>query len=180
MLKGLFFDLDGTLINTTQSNFLAYKSALLEINTNLKFEDYSAVEGEDSRVFLKKIFPNLSSEQIIQVRTRKSQLYKNFLSYTEVNSTFLQMLKKNHHLIRGLVTNAKKQNVTEILNYHQLEHLFSFIVTGDDVSDGKPNPEIYERALEISQLTNNEVVTFEDSFAGITAAKAAGISCCVV
>jgi HAD superfamily hydrolase (TIGR01509 family) len=82
----------------------------------------------------------------------------------------------------GLVTGAPREEAAPILDSANLNHLFTTIVTMDDVSSGKPDPEGYLLALqrlrqETPGLEPWQVVAFEDSLAGIAAAQAAGMKC---
>jgi len=67
-----------------------------------------------------------------------------------------------------------------VLKATGLEELAAVIVSADDVAAGKPDPEGYVLALELLEVPGDAVVAFEDSEAGVTAAKTAGLSCIAV
>jgi beta-phosphoglucomutase-like phosphatase (HAD superfamily) len=87
----------------------------------------------------------------------------------------------------AVVSGAARTEIEPVLAAAGLAPLVAFLVAAEDVEAGKPNPEGYVRALERlrgsepqSQLSASEVVVFEDTEAGIAAAKAAGMRCVAV
>ena len=175
--EGLLFDLDGTLIETQLANFKSYNYALSKHRVQFNFEEFTKTKGIDSQCFLANTFPNLSPQEIEDVRRVKASCYKNFFTDTYVNKVLLNFTRNLTRIKRiGLVTTGKKQNVDEILDFHNLKEVFHVIVTGDDVSDQKPSPEPYLKATDLMKLSSNKILVFEDSDSGCESAIAAGLS----
>ena len=82
----------------------------------------------------------------------------------------------------ALVSGAFRAEIEPVLAAAGLAPFFSAVVTADDVTDGKPHPAGYLRALELldADLRPVEVVAFEDTEAGIASAKRAGLRCLAV
>lgn len=80
----------------------------------------------------------------------------------------------------ALASTARKSNLINALKYLQLEEAFDFILAGEDVSKGKPNPEIYQKILNHYQVPAHEALVFEDSNVGIEAAQQAGINYIII
>jgi sugar-phosphatase len=80
----------------------------------------------------------------------------------------------------GLVTSGRRQYVLPRLEHLGLLGVFAVIVTADDVTAGKPDPEGYLRARDELGVASPLCVVFEDSPAGIAAAKAGGLYCVAV
>ena len=177
-IKGFFFDLDGTLVNTHESNYRAYQQAIQEI-TGKTVGDALKEEiknGESSSVFLPRLLEGAPDDVIRQIRDRKKQVYSEHLHVSELNeflSVFLENMSPHH--VTALVTTAKEANAKEVLDVHGLADYFDFCIFGDEVTKMKPHPEAYLKALERSGLTPDEVIAFEDSERGVEAAVAAGI-----
>jgi HAD superfamily hydrolase (TIGR01509 family) len=93
-----------------------------------------------------------------------------------------QLLQRLEHkgMPRGIATSSSSAYVRQILAPHGLLDAFSFILTADDVREGKPAPEIYEKAAARFGHAATEMVVLEDSPNGLRAAKAAGARCVVV
>lgn len=176
MIKGFFFDLDGTLVDTHQANYEAYKRALADANVDITFEEFKKYIGEQAKDFLPKLAPSLSEEGITEVATAKAGYYKELAHLSRLNETlyeFVRTMSKDY--VTALVTTAKQKNAETILQHHNLKNYFNIIITAEDVENTKPSPEAYQLALRKSGLKNNEVITFEDSEVGRAAAEAAGI-----
>jgi HAD superfamily hydrolase (TIGR01509 family) len=179
LTKGFFFDLDGTLVDTHEANFRSYYDAIQHV-TALNMDERlktHIMAGESSDIFLKKLIPELNSDDIAKINRYKKEVYPNHLHISELNeylSVFLQQMSV--HYTTALVTTAKRKNALAVLNAHNLEKYFSFMIFGDDVTAMKPNPEAYLLALKKSGLQAHEVIAFEDSQKGIDAAVAANIS----
>lgn len=177
-IKGFFFDLDGTLVDTHEANFRAYRAAVEEI-TGVTLGDELKVlikAGESSNAFLPKLLPQATAEEVAAINAKKKEVYPEHLHVSELNdylTTFLAQMAE--HSVTALVTTAKRKNAMAVLRQHDLEKHFDFMIFGDDVSSMKPDPEAYLLALERAGLTAEEALAFEDSQKGIDAATAAGL-----
>jgi HAD superfamily hydrolase (TIGR01509 family) len=81
---------------------------------------------------------------------------------------------------RAIATSSTRPFVDQVFGPHGLLDHFAFVLTADDVTHGKPHPEVYERAAARLGLAASEVLVLEDSVNGMRAAKAAGARCVVV
>ena len=175
-IQGLLFDLDGTLVHTQEANFNAYNFALRQLGLKFNFEDFKSTNGMDSRKFLAKSFPHLSIAEIDEIRAIKASVYKNFFSNTHLDRTLSGLIDSVLGDKRlGIVTTAKKLNVYEILEFHNIREKFDVIVTGDDTVNPKPSPDPYLRAIEILNISASQILAFEDSQIGCDSAIAAGL-----
>ena len=177
MIRGLFFDLDGTLVNTHEANFLAYKRAFAENGIDLTRDAFKQTIGMQAREFIPLIADVTEEGVISSIMLQKATYYKEYMHMSERNEPlieFIQYTKVNHTI--ALVTSAKRSNATTVINHHRLEDLFDIVVCAEDVKQPKPNPEAYLNALAAAGLKAHEVVAFEDSDSGIKAAESAGIS----
>lgn len=82
----------------------------------------------------------------------------------------------------AIVSGAFRAEIEPVIEAAGIASLFSAVVTADDVTDGKPHPAGYLRALELlgGELEPAQVVAFEDTEAGVSSAKAAGLRCIAV
>ena len=85
-------------------------------------------------------------------------------------------LKKNGLAI-GLASNNDKRSIDYMLNRFGIGSFFSAIVCAEDVVAGKPNPDIYLKAVKRLRLLPKECVAIEDTFIGVESVKAAGLKC---
>jgi beta-phosphoglucomutase len=80
----------------------------------------------------------------------------------------------------AVASSAMAKNVDFVVDTLKLRPYFASIVTGDDVSHPKPEPEIYLKAAEKLRLAPLKCVAFEDSFVGIESAHRAGMKCVAI
>ena len=92
-----------------------------------------------------------------------------------LNEALIKLIELSRPACRtALVTNASATNVQSILDHHRLGYLFDVVVTGDDVSRHKPDPEAYWIAAGRLRVGSDECLVIEDSAAGIASAMAFG------
>lgn len=177
MIKGFFFDLDGTLVNTHSANFEAYRLALKDYGVTINFEQFKETIGHSAKAFLPILAPNLSDVELEDITEKKRIYYRQVSHLSVLNNylaNFLRQIKDENLTV--LVTTAKRENAETILRHHNLLSQFNYIITAEDVTSPKPSPEAYELALKKTGLKPNEVVAFEDSSPGAEAAANAGIA----
>ena len=177
-LRALFFDLDGTLIDSARANYAAYSRALLEVGAAVEPEDVARVaSGRHWRAFLPELLRDAGVEgDPAAVARRKGVLYREMIAELRVNSALLSLaMSVGPGLRTVLVTTASAVSVGAILATLDLARAFDLVITGDDVTRHKPDPEAYHLALARLELDPHECVAFEDSDVGVASAKAAGV-----
>ena len=180
MVKGIIFDMDGTIVDSLPYHHEAWKIFFNENkveNFSEKLKDYKgggtldlmkAVYGD--RYSLKEL-KRMSDEKEIIFR----RIYKGNVKPIKGFIEFLSDLKSKNILI-GLASNAIRKNVTLTLNELGVYDLFDSIICGDEVSNGKPNPEMFNSTLERFGLKKENCLIFEDSIEGVIGAISSGIS----
>lgn len=175
-VQALLFDLDGTLVDTREANYLAYRNAFAESGHELSAEQFATTWGRDSRDFIPDLLAGIDDAGVDRIRAAKSRLYADELHRTAANDAliaFLRLVAPTHRT--ALVSTAKSGNGRQILDTHGLTSLFDVVVWGDDVERSKPDPEGYLRALELLGSEASSSLAFEDSETGRQAALAAGL-----
>lgn len=174
--KLAIFDLDGTLFDTDEVNFSAYKEAAEAFGAKLD-RDFFVKEcsGRRYKEFLPLILG--SAEHVEEAHAIKKDAYSRNLDKARVNNALIDYInnsKKDHHI--AIVTTASAKNVHEILDYFKLEDLFELIITQEDIANPKPDPEGFLKAMEYFGIQASNTVIFEDSEVGIEAAIRSGAS----
>lgn len=176
MIQGFLFDLDGTLVDTHKANFEAYKKAIGDFGVAVTWDQFRATIGQTASQFLPQLAPELSDDQYDEIKKHKAEYYKELMHMTEANKPLIEFMKTMAvHYPCALVTTAQPGNARAILKHHKLTEVFTVIITGGDVQEGKPSPEGYLKALELLGIKAEDTITFEDSETGKQAAEAAGI-----
>ena len=176
-IKALISDLDGTLVDTFEANYQTYKVVFKMHNIDMSRQFYEENFGLRIDDLCKKL-NIIDKDEINTIKVEKSNLYPLEFIYLKLNIFLLSVFTnaKQQGIKIGLASTASKKNVYNVLNYFKLENFFDIIICGEDVSKGKPNPEVYETALKKLNVSSNEALVFEDSEIGIKAAENANIN----
>ncbi|MEY3556990.1 MAG: HAD family phosphatase [Microcystis aeruginosa LL13-03] len=192
MLKAVLFDFNGVIINDEPIHQELINEILLGENLlPLGSEFAELCLGRSDRVCLRNVLTRrnrqVTEEYLTKLINKKASLYRERLGkleklpiYEEIYS-FLERVKARDLQI-GLVTGAIRSEVESILQQAALGDYFSVIVTGDEISTSKPQPDGYLLAVERLnrwnfnlQLQPQECLVIEDTFVGCEAAKRAGM-----
>ena len=189
-LSAVFWDVDGTLADTEMDGHRpAFNTAFKELNLPFHWDEalYNrllAIPGGLRRVKLhaEDCGVELSQDQLTQVRDRKRVHYLERVRQGHVNlrpgvRRLLQELN-SAGVQQWIVTSSGSASVMALLErvQKQIPH-FDGVVTSDDVPLGKPAPDGYLLALQLSGAKGASSLAIEDSAAGLSAARAAGLRC---
>ena len=174
------FDLDGTLFDTSDVNYCAYRDALAPFAVELDREYFRTFcNGRHYTEFLPKIMGTTGHME--EVHKLKKSAYAANLPKARANTHLFQMIQAMapvYHL--AVVTTASRQNATDILRHFGYGDLFSFLVTQENITRVKPDPQGFLLAMAHFGMDAAHTVIFEDSPVGIQAARATGATVMVV
>lgn len=182
IIKALIFDFDGLILDTETPGYNSWKDIFKNLGYNLKFQDWAPKIGNPLHDTENKILFKLKKTptEIEQIKVKRNTLYKNLLEKQALRPGILKLLKnaKNLKLKIGIASSSDKNWITKHLIKYNILDQFLIIISKDDVSQIKPAPEIYLKALKALKIDNpKEALAIEDSPIGILAAKSAGITC---
>jgi len=175
--------MDGVLIDSEP----AYKTMNMAHFSSLGFkmneEEYNGYVGMSSLKMWSKIKSNYGLNENVEdlMASEKERMYKVLNSdlisepIEGIKELIDSFLKRNYRLC--VASSSPKDNIKLVLKRHNLEMYFDFIVSGEEVTNGKPMPDIFLKAADHFQLSPDNCFVIEDSSNGVTAAKAAGMKC---
>ena len=176
--KLAIFDLDGTLFDTKNVNYMSYKYALNKcgFNSDMNYEFFrDFCNGNNYKVFLPKIAAGISEAEMEKVHIVKKEAYADYLDRAVRNDYLFDLIESLHDdYIIALVTTASRKNTTDILDKFGVLTVFDIIITQEDVKNTKPNPECFMLAIEKANVSTSDTIIFEDSDVGIEAARLSG------
>lgn len=191
-LRAGIFDFDGVIVDSEPLHFRLFQRLLAEEGVDLTREDYDAVYlGMDDRECFSEALSRHGKTAVLgkipEMIDRKSRLLM-----AEVAAAppmlpgaveFVRVLAKSIPL--AICSGALRREIEAILDRAGIRGCFVGIVSAEDVSRGKPNPEGYIKALALLNHDRSEIgaascLVIEDSLAGIEAGRAAGMRCLAV
>jgi beta-phosphoglucomutase len=181
--KAFIFDLDGVIVDTAKYHYLAWKKIATELGIEFTHEHNELLKGV-SRVRSLDIILGLgqieaSQEQKDQWLIQKNEDYLSYLVDMDQSEILpgvmpvLEFLKANQ---QPIALGSASKNARPILEKTGILSYFDAIVDGNDVSNAKPDPEVFLQAAQKLGITNENSIVFEDSVAGIQAANIASMT----
>ena len=173
-MKLMMIDLDGTLFDTKEINYRAYKEAIGAYGYNIDYKYYCEFcNGRHYTDFLPQITTTHES-LLLDIHKRKKEAYSKYLKYGRVNQALVDLIRNRGWCKAALVTTASKQNTYDILNEFGITGIFDLILTHEDITKSKPDPEGFLKAMAKYNVKPEECIIFEDSGVGIEAAGRTG------
>ena len=178
--KAFIFDLDGVIVDTAKYHFLAWQKLAQELGIEFTPEHNEDLKGV-SRVRSLEIILSLGNIQATQEEKDKWLFDKNelYLSYlidmdqSELLPGILDVLKFLKENNQYIALGSASKNARPILEKTEIMHYFDAIVDGNDVTNAKPDPEVFLRACQLLFVSPENSIVFEDSVAGVQAANSA-------
>jgi len=184
LCKAVIFDMDGTLINSTKADFLAWQKLFSFYGKSLTYEEYIPLLGIKSAQVVKEFFPVKNDEEIQMALTQKLVFFHEYVAENGIYpvpyaDVFLKQIKQLDIPV-ALATSSRKAKMEMVMTKVNLVTLFDAIVTGGDVKNGKPAPDIFIKAAEKLGVRPQDCIVFEDASNGVKAAKNAFMKCVAV
>jgi beta-phosphoglucomutase-like phosphatase (HAD superfamily) len=182
-LKGIIFDMDGVLVDSMPSHVRAWQLAFEEFTTiQVERKLVYRNEGRRSKELVKELLANykvkIKDTTIIEkIVKRKAEFFQNTGSFNVFPE--VKQIISSLNCRKAVVSGSTKEDVLKIINQSFGNNFFDVIVTGDDITNGKPDPLPFVKALHELDLEPNKVLVVENAPLGVRASKNAGIECIV-
>lgn len=177
-IRYIISDLDGTLVDTFEANFQAYRTVFARHGLDLTEAAYRRAFGLKIDDLCRELGFALDEETVKKIKTEKAECYPSFFRYLKCNTALLEFYRafarQGGHL--ALATTASRKNVQNVLEHIGAVGVFEFLITGEEVKHGKPDPECFLLARDRWQAPTESILIFEDSDVGIMAAERAGFA----
>ena len=190
----VIFDFDGVIVDTEPLHYEAFQRTLEPLGLTFTWQEYvETYIGFDDRDAFRHVFSSkgkiLSQEELHGLIEQKAAFFKEVIgtgvpAYPGVLDLIFRLHANKFPL--AICSGALRTDIEPILTMLGISDYFDVIVTADDVAASKPDPECYELAFQLLQSANRNVfskdatIAIEDTPAGITAAKGAGLMVCAV
>ena len=183
MIKAVFWDNDGVLVDTEKLYFKATREVLSEIGVDLTTELFAQISLKQGRsVFDLASARGVKGEIVARLRDDRNRRYSDLIRggvpvLEGVEDTLRRLQGK---VLMGIVTSSLREHFEIIHSTTGLLPFFDFVLTREDYVNPKPDPDPFLTAVLQNKLQPEDCIIVEDSERGLAAARAAGIRCILV
>ena len=174
----LVFDLDGVIVDSNRVHAACWREYLGRCGLQ-------APENFDLRMFgrrnddiVRDVFgPDLDPAEVFRHGAEKERMYRQMMRpvlQENLVPGVAAFLERHRHTPMAVATNGEQANADFVIDTGGFRQYFRVVIDGHQVERPKPDPEIYLRAAEMLSVPPGDCIVFEDSMAGIEAARASG------
>ncbi|MCX7745643.1 MAG: HAD family phosphatase [Clostridia bacterium] len=180
MLKAVIFDMDGVIIDSEPIHHQLEAEQFAEMGLVITEEEHDSFIGTTT----KKMWTDLKEKHHVNepvdvlVKVAKERYYNHITSQkiTPIPGVVELIKDLNQNGVKiALASSGAKENVHAVLKIFQIKDYFNAVVSGDEVSEGKPAPDIFLEAAKRIGVEPDACVVVEDSTNGVNAAARAGM-----
>jgi beta-phosphoglucomutase family hydrolase len=181
--SGVILDMDGTLIESTEADYLAWKWLFADYNQAFTFQEYMPLLGIKSIDVLHHKL-QLNGEALHQALHKKMSYFKEVVEDNGIRpvpfaQSFLKSLQ-DYPVKVALATSSRREKMQLLMEKVEFLNYFDVIVTGEEVHHGKPAPDIFIQAAQKLDIPPDKCVVIEDATNGVAAAKNAHMKCIAI
>lgn len=184
MIEAVIFDMDGTLADSTKADYLAWKKLFEDYEKELSYENYIPLLGVKSAIVAND-YLNLTDETELQRALARKLVY--FEDVIREEGIFAlpyarDFLEQVHGsgVRMALATSSRRAKMEMVMERLGFLPFFEIIVAGEEVTNSKPNPEVFLKAAQKLNVSPENCLVFEDAIHGVSAAKAANMKCVAI
>ncbi|MFW9924173.1 MAG: HAD family hydrolase [Candidatus Thorarchaeota archaeon] len=174
-IDNIIFDLDGTLVDTLNQHIKAFQILFQKLNLEIPYEKIAENMGRTPKDTLLSLLPDLKNDynKLIRMANEKETILSTLLSEITIFDGAVDILTflQNKKLPLCLASSTPEFNVVKILKESKLMTFFQVIVTGEDITRGKPDPEVFLVAARKAKRLPSKSLVIGDSPHDILAGK---------
>ena len=174
--------MDGVIIDSEPLHYEVNKEIFAELNIEVSQSEYNGYIGTSNQEMWKKIINrhdlNKKASNLAKLQQQKN--LKHIVNgEMELMNNVEQLLNdlKNSNLELALGSSSPKKLINKVINFFNIDDYFKIVRSGENVSEGKPAPDLFLKISDELNIKADKIVVIEDSNNGVKAAKRAGMNC---
>lgn len=178
-IHAILFDFDGVLMQSIEDHHRSWNEVFRSYNTEIGWEEFSVLEGQSLYTIARQLCQRhgIDESESEKIGRTKNEIYLRSAKLKLYDGVFpLLDAVKEKKIKMALVTGAHRDRFERSVNERFLSY-FDAVVTADDVTHTKPDPEPFRMASSKLGMTSDECIVVENAPLGITSAKQAGMYC---
>ncbi len=181
--RAFLWDMDGVIVDSGAPHFESWRQAFAVHGVIYTLAQFESFFGTRDDYIIRQVMGSLPDDTVRQIADDKERRYRDLIrNNARIFPGVIPLLKamKQGGFKIALGTSAPMENVEAVAQQIGLHEYFDAVVTGEEVTEGKPSPEIYLLAAAKLGANPERCVVFEDSPHGVVAARRAGMKCVAV
>ncbi len=178
----IIFDMDGVIIDSEPIHFEMEQQVMQEVGITLSAEEHHTFIGTSSKNMWQNLKERFALQQPLdELLAMGHHRYIKYLKETDIEpidgvaDLIKNSFKEGYQL--NLASSATMENINTVLDKFSLTRYFLRKISGAELENSKPHPEIFLKTAEWSGVSTDKCLVIEDSYNGVQAAKAAGMWC---
>lgn len=174
---GVIFDMDGVLVDSADAHFHSWQLLVEKCGGSITRDQFASTFGRQNRDIVPILFGDVDNARLQSLADRKEAIYRDLIRehppIVKGASSLIHALHENG-IRMAIGSSGPRENIQLIVSAMGAADSISVIVSGDDVTRGKPDPQVFALAADRLGLCPEQCVVIEDAPVGIQAARAAG------
>lgn len=174
---GVIFDMDGVLVDSAAAHLRSWRQLAAEHGGSVTDQQFAATFGQQNRDIVPLLFGPVPPQRLAALADRKEAIYRELVrDEPPVVEGAVELIRALDAAGAALAVGSSGPlaNIELILRGMGVRGLIRHIVSGDDVTRGKPDPQVFRLACERLELPPSACVVIEDAPVGVQAAHGAG------
>lgn len=174
---GVIFDMDGVLVDSAAPHLRSWQLLAEECGGTVTQEQFSRTFGQQNRDIVPILFGLVSEKRMQQLANRKEELYRDIIRCDPpIIQGAVELVRDLHQAGVALAVGSSgpAENIDLVLSSMGVKECIAVVVSGDDVTRGKPDPQVFTTAADRLGIEPSRCVVIEDAPVGVEAAKVAG------
>ncbi|HLP92469.1 MAG TPA: HAD-IA family hydrolase [Saprospiraceae bacterium] len=178
------FDMDGTMVDNMMTHHKGWQMTLAKYGLDFTMEEVKATCHGKNVEIIERLFPGkYTREESERISAEKEAWYRSiFLPDLKLLPGLQEFLQSAHEagIPMGIGTAAPKENVDFVLDHLNIRHFFKAVIHAEDVTKGKPEPEVFFKVADQMGVPHAQCLVFEDSPTGAKTALNAGMKAIIL
>jgi len=180
---GVIFDMDGVLVDSAEAHRESWRLLAGELERTVTDTQFAESFGRQNRDIIPLLFGAVEEARMIALADRKESIYRDIVrGRVPIVDGAVELVRDLRRAGARLAVGSSgpRANIDLVLSAMGMTDAFEIVVSAEDVTRGKPDPQVFQLACRRLDLPPARCVVIEDAPVGVAAAKAAGARCAAV
>ncbi len=183
-VKAVIWDMDGTIADTAQYHHKGWQIVFRKRGTNYTEEDFRRNTGKRSDTIVREVLgEKIPQNEITEIIQEKDETFRQLMGQNiKLFPGVLRLITslKEHGFKIAIASSAPMENIQLITQSLKIDNCFDAIISGWEVTKGKPHPQTFLLAAEKLGVEAEDCIVIEDAISGVAAGKRANMRCIAV